>query len=188
MELFKFMQTTDKILVIDLEATCWENRPEYQRQHSEIIEIGVALLDVRTGTISKNLGILVEPYKSEISPFCTQLTTITPEMVTKEGVSLEDAYELLLDEYESHELTWASYGAYDKGMIERQSKKWSLHNPLTNKHINVKAEFAKTKKSKPMGMDRALKSIGIQLEGTHHRGVDDARNIAKILRWILNNN
>jgi inhibitor of KinA sporulation pathway (predicted exonuclease) len=23
------------------------------------------------------------------------------------------------------------------------------------------------------------------LEGTHHRGIDDARNIAKILSWIF---
>jgi len=32
-----------------------------------------------------------------------------------------------------------------------------------------------------------LALLDIPLEGTHHRGVDDANNIAKILRWILNN-
>ena len=35
------MNTTDKILVLDLEATCWEEDGAYQREHSEIIEIGV---------------------------------------------------------------------------------------------------------------------------------------------------
>jgi len=30
------------------------------------------------------------------------------------------------------------------------------------------------------GMDQALKKFGITLEGTHHRGIDDAFNIAKI--------
>lgn len=36
----------DKVLVIDLEATCWENEPP-KGQKSEIIEIGVALVDVK---------------------------------------------------------------------------------------------------------------------------------------------
>jgi inhibitor of KinA sporulation pathway (predicted exonuclease) len=36
-------------------------------------------------------------------------------------------------------------------------------------------------------MEGALNLLNIPLEGTHHRGVDDAKNTAKILRWILNN-
>jgi inhibitor of KinA sporulation pathway (predicted exonuclease) len=35
-------------------------------------------------------------------------------------------------------------------------------------------------------MAGALELLDIPLEGTHHRGVDDAKNIAKILSWILN--
>ena len=31
-----------------------------------------------------------------------------------------------------------------------------------------------------MGMKGALRNENIKLEGTHHRGIDDARNIAKI--------
>jgi len=34
-------------------------------------------------------------------------------------------------------------------------------------------------------MSGALEMLNMPLEGTHHRGVDDAKNIAKILRWIL---
>lgn len=33
----------------------------------------------------------------------------------------------------------------------------------------------------------ALQLLGIPLEGTHHRGVDDSTNIARILRRILSN-
>ena len=178
------MYTTDKILVLDLEATCWEGKPPAGQQN-EIIEIGVCLLDTQTGAITQSQGILVQPYKSEISPFCTQLTTITPKMLEEEGVSLEEAFQILEEEYDSYDLTWASYGAYDQGMIERQARKWSLHNPMSEDHINVKNEFAKVYSTKPKGMDGALKDIGIKLEGTHHRGVDDAKNIAKILWEIL---
>ena len=79
---------TNKIIIIDLEATCWEGIPP-QGEVSEIIEIGICLLDTLTGEISNNRGILVKPTHSKISPFCTQLTTITPELVAREGVSYE---------------------------------------------------------------------------------------------------
>lgn len=34
-------------------------------------------------------------------------------------------------------------------------------------------------------MSEALQILNIPLEGTHHRGVDDAKNIAKILRTLI---
>ena len=34
-------------------------------------------------------------------------------------------------------------------------------------------------------MAKALRMANIELEGTHHRGKDDAYNIAKILRKML---
>ena len=39
--------------------------------------------------------------------------------------------------------------------------------------------------SREPGMDAALKMLDIPLEGTHHRGGDDAKNIAKILVHTL---
>jgi len=38
----------DKLIVIDIEATCWEGDPP-EGQAAEIIEIGVCVLDVTTG-------------------------------------------------------------------------------------------------------------------------------------------
>jgi len=34
-------------------------------------------------------------------------------------------------------------------------------------------------------MDGALRRVGLPLVGTHHRGIDDARNIARILPFAL---
>ena len=31
----------------------------------------------------------------------------------------------------------------------------------------------------------ALQMCGLPIEGTHHRGIDDARNIARMLPWIV---
>ncbi len=34
------------------------------------------------------------------------------------------------------------------------------------------------------GMKKAMAILNLDLNGTHHRGIDDARNIAKILQVI----
>jgi inhibitor of KinA sporulation pathway (predicted exonuclease) len=36
-----------------------------------------------------------------------------------------------------------------------------------------------------VGLDEALRLVGLPLEGTHHRGGDDAWNIAALLAAIL---
>ena len=38
--------------------------------------------------------------------------------------------------------------------------------------------------SKGFGMAQALQQLGLELKGTHHRGIDDARNIAAIFRHM----
>jgi inhibitor of KinA sporulation pathway (predicted exonuclease) len=47
-------------------------------------------------------------------------------------------------------------------------------------HISLKHQYADIKGIKGVGMPTALKMEGLTMEGTHHRGIDDAKNIAKI--------
>lgn len=72
-------------------------------------------------------------------------------------------------------------------MLKDQSAKFRVDYPLSDDHMNVKTLFAQLHPTvrKSVGMARALGELNFKLEGTHHRGVDDARNIAKILYWCL---
>ncbi|GGG23652.1 exonuclease [Dokdonia pacifica] len=179
------MNTTDNILVIDLEATCW-NGPIPKGQVNEIIEIGICVLNAQTGEISDPRGILIKPERSTVSPFCTELTTITQDMLDQDGISFEDACDIVRDAYEGHYNTWVSYGDYDRNMMQRQCKIRNIDYPLSHDHINVKQLFYEIKDlRKKVGMKGALNILNIPLEGTHHRGVDDAKNIAKIMDWCL---
>jgi len=176
----------DKIVVVDVEATCWEgaNPPGME---NDIIEIGICLLNVQTGEITDNRGIIVLPERSEVSPFCTKLTTITPEMVAREGIPFKEACNILKQQYLSQSRVWASYGAYDQKQFQRQCSAMGIGYPFGPSHINVKTLFAlRHKLSHETGMAGALERLQLPLEGTHHRGVDDALNIAKILRELLN--
>lgn len=180
------METTNEIIIIDLEATCWEQDGDDQKQRSEIIEIGVCKLNTETGKITSSEGILIKPVKSEISEFCTRLTSITPEMVDEHGITLTEACNILEKRYNSKNLTWASYGGYDRAMLKEQCSKIGIPYPMSSHHINVKVVLSEIHGlTKGIGMARALRMLNIPLEGTHHRGVDDAKNIAKILNTLV---
>jgi inhibitor of KinA sporulation pathway (predicted exonuclease) len=79
-------------------------------------------MHAKKGMVSKNEGILVKPQYSKVSLFCTELTSITQEMLDNDGILLEDALDILRLEYDSESLTWASYGNYDLNMLQKPVK------------------------------------------------------------------
>ena len=83
--------------------------------------------------------------------------------------------------YKSHDYLLCSWGLYDKKQFESDCLIHGLDSTWTENHINVKKEYGKLKNlRRAKGMKNALKMERIALEGTHHRGIDDAKNIAKI--------
>jgi inhibitor of KinA sporulation pathway (predicted exonuclease) len=174
----------DKILVIDIEATCWEGDPP-AGQTSEIIEIGLCVLDVASGRRSAPRAIMVKPQRSTLSDYCIQLTTITPDMLA-DGYTFAEACELLRAEYRSHQRTWASYGDYDRLQFAAQCEAWGVPYPFGRSHINVKNLLAlQLGLNREVGLQQGSRLIGLTFEGTLHRGVDDAWNIAAVLERVL---
>lgn len=176
----------DKLVVVDLEATCWKKEPPPGQQH-EIIEVGVCLLPVDTLEIQDNRGILVRPTRSTVSEFCTKLTSLTQDMVDG-GVSFAEACATLEADYDSKHRIWLSWGGYDLRMFKAQCASFEVPYPFSDHHVDLKGVFAALRnKGKRVGMARALKMLEINLEGRHHRGGDDAYNTAKILEFLYRN-
>lgn len=169
----------DKLVVIDLESTCDEPRPRWQ---GEIIEVGVCLLDLQTLAITDKRGILVKPDNTPITPFCTSLTTLTPELIEREGISLFQAMVILQEQYGIRERTWASWGDYDRNQLIKDCNAHKYGFPgEKSSHINIKNTLAVEYGWRSGGgLDKALEKFGLTLEGTQHRGIDDANNIARI--------
>lgn len=94
--------------MVDLEATCWNTPKPPRGEKHEIIEIGWALLDTETNPPSTVRAgtYLVKPVRSTVSDFCTELTTITPELLQVEGMSLKEAFGRLVEEVDSHKYVW----------------------------------------------------------------------------------
>ena len=69
---------------------------------------------------------------------------------------------------------------------KKKCKSFGILYPMGDEHTSVIVHFAeKFGLVKPTGMNGALHLLDIPLEGTHHRGIDDGKNIAKILNWCL---
>ena len=170
----------DKIIVIDIEATCWDG-PIPNGEESEIMEIGICLIDIASAKREEKRSIIVNLKNSELSEYCSELTTLTREQLEK-GVSFEEACNILKNEYLAKNRAWASYGDYDKDKFEMQCKSRNIEYPFSLTHINIKNLFAvKNRLKNEVSMPEALKILNLPLEGIPHRGVCDAWNVALIL-------
>lgn len=183
-EVSAVVKKMDQILVVDLEATCWEGSPPLGQRH-EIIEIGLCVLDIATGRRLDNPTLIVRPMQSTVSDYCTRLTTLTQAHV-EAGISLARACQILRDEYGSRQRIWASYGDYDRRMLKSACRTSNVAYPFGSRHLNVKTLFAAVHALREeISLAKAMETMGWPLEGTLHRGGDDAWNIARILGHIL---
>ncbi len=174
----------DQIIVIDVECTCWPGSPP-PGQESEIIEVGVCMLDVATGQRQRQHSFLVRPTRSTVSEFCTQLTTLTQAQV-EHGVSFSRLCAMLQDEYRASQRVWASYGDYDRTQFQRQCLASGVVYPFGPSHLNIKTLFALVHNLRQeVALPQALALLGAPFEGIHHRGGDDAWNAAAILSALL---
>lgn len=176
-----------KVLVIDVESTCWEP-PEVQpaNEISEIIEIGIAVVDTYDLKIVQNDSIIIRPQRSKISKFCTKLTTLTQEYVDQ-GTTFQAAMEILRKNYDSQNRTFVSWGDYDRKMFERNCQDYGVKYPFGPRHMNLKNSFAVLNAmTRELGLDKAIADwTPLKMTGTHHRGIDDAKNIAEVLCYTL---
>ncbi|SDM50947.1 3'-5' exonuclease [Streptomyces wuyuanensis] len=171
----------DQLLnVVDVEATCWDGTPP-PGAVSEIIEIGLTVVDLRARERVARHRVLVRPRRSEVSAFCTELTGLTRAEVDT-GVEFADACRLLAAEHAAGSRPWASWGDYDRKQFERQCAATGTAYPFGHRHTNAKAVFtdARGLRKRP-GMAQALRIAGLPLEGRHHSGEDDAWNIAALV-------
>ncbi len=172
-------------LVIDLEATCSDDRT-IRPDQMETIEIGAVLVRLSTFEAEDEFQWFVHPVRHPVLlPFCKKLTGITQAMVDA-APGFPEAFAALRTRLVSGRagMVWGSWGRYDERQLKQDCAlhRVPYHMPA---HINLKVSFRETQGvRKKQGMAGALALCGLKLEGAHHRGIDDARNVARLLPWI----
>ena len=169
-------------LVVDLEATC-DDAGAIPRGENETIEIGAVLVDGANLSVIAEQTIFVCPIlHPRLTPFCTELTSITQDMV--DHALLFPAAIARLVAFGTRAL-FCSWGNYDRNQLAADCARHGIPMPLSE-HWNLKDGYAyRAGSRKGLGTMAAMRRLGIPFTGTHHRGIDDARNIAKMLPYIL---
>ena len=173
-------------LVVDLEATCSDDNSVPKRE-MEIIEIGAVLVDGFTLEAVDEFQSFVRPIRhGQLTAFCTELTSIEQSDVDEAPGFKDVVKEMKGWMYGSDTFTFCSWGDYDHKQLVQDCDLHGIAYPMPGGHINLKRAFsAKQGIAKKLGMAGALAHVGIELTGTLHRGIDDARNIAKLLPWCV---
>jgi len=176
------------LLVVDLEATCDDRNKTpslVPKNEMETIEIGAVLVETATLETVGELGVFVRPVRHPVlTDFCKALTTITQADVDAAPL-FPEAVANVARFLDGRRALFCSWGDYDKNQLAQDAAHHGIRLPFVQSHVNLKKRFSEQLgEPKRFGMDGALKRVGLTLDGTHHRGIDDARNIARLLPWI----
>ncbi|HEY8375040.1 MAG TPA: 3'-5' exonuclease, partial [Nannocystis sp.] len=186
------MTSFDRIVVLDFEATC---EPGGAPSPQEVIEFPSVLVSLADRAVEDTFSTFVRPiHHPRLSEFCKDLTSIRQEDI--------DAAPTFPEVLAAHRAWLEGHGLFDSDGRERFAfvtcGDWDLATMLPvqcaaagidigrlprayRRWINIKKIFLATLgKPKSLGMPTMLSALGLQLEGTHHRGIDDCHNIARI--------
>jgi len=176
---------TTRVLVFDLELTCEEPTPP--GYESEIIQVGVAYLELPSLEITGRAEFLVKPPTQPISEYCTELTGITARDIKKYGVDFRVALKWMTEKYGFRRYVSMAWGD-DRLDIVRQCRKFGfpeLYDESHGEFINLAALAALKGLAKRGGLLGAMKALGLEFEGRQHTAGDDAYNTARVLRELL---
>lgn len=168
---------------MDLEASCWEQA--WARSRMETIEIGAVRLDADLRVVDEYATFVRPVAFPRLSSFCTKLTSITQEQV-----DVADTFPRAFARF----LTWmgadarlVTWGAFDVGQLRLDCDRHDMVFPehLAVTHLDLKSAFGRWKGRKRVAMAEALDLLGLPFEGHPHRGIDDARNLARLVQATL---
>jgi inhibitor of KinA sporulation pathway (predicted exonuclease) len=174
-------------LVVDLEATCSDDRIAVPRDEMEIIEIGAVIVDSTTFESLSEFQSFVRPVRNPaLTGFCRELTGITQSEVDAAS-GYKDVLSEFVEWFSSYQdCLFCSWGDYDRRQFERDSEYHGVVYPFAARHLNLKDAYARKRGlRRGRGLSGVLEAEGIRFEGRPHRGIDDARNIAKLLPLIV---
>ena len=171
-------------IVVDIEATCWKDWENASEM--ETIEIGAVKLDSDFNYVDE-FSIFIRPViHPQLSEFCIQFTSIQQTDVDTAAL-FPEAFNTFLNWAGSEPFIWYSWSSYDRTRLIKDLEFHKQEIPETIlQHKDLKQLYADTEGlPQQVGMRRALKNLGVEYKGRQHRGIDDAKNTAEILRHVM---
>ena len=173
----------NRIVCFDLEMCCWNENGVGTT--GEIIEVGLAEIDLVKGEIVKRAQYYVKPEQDEVSLFCSQLTGITPRKIEKQGRPLEEVLKSMIKNFGGANKIYASWGRDDL-ILAQECQDKGIEMPF-KEFINLATLYRVQHrlKDKRIGHKAAQETENIEWEGRQHSGYVDAYNLAKLALTML---
>jgi inhibitor of KinA sporulation pathway (predicted exonuclease) len=179
---------------VDLEATCDEiGEAESKRplavvpEQMEAIEIGLVVIDLETLEVVDEFQRFVRPQINPIlTDFCKRLTSIQQANVDV-ALTYQDVGEDLRTFAAAYpDAAWASWGDYDARQLECDACLAGCPSLLEGlPHFNARKWYAGLYDDRRKSLKQTVEAIGLVWQGTYHRGIDDAKNVASIIKEML---
>lgn len=179
---------------VDLEATCDQvDESESPRSlavfpdQMEMIEIGLVVIDPETLEVVDEFQRFVRPQINPIlTDFCIKLTSIQQADVDSARTYQEVGAELRTFAASYPNAAWASWGDYDARQLERDAGLAGCPSLLEGlPHFNARKWHAGLYDDRPKSLKQTVESLGLVWQGTYHRGIDDAKNVASLIKEML---
>ena len=184
-------ERVDYFLVLDFEGV--NNKYHGGPDIMEIIEFPVLKVNAQTLETESIFHSYVQPtIHTQLNPVCTEITGITQAMVSGQP-TLPEVLKLLDNWMKAERLLeegvttcFVTCGDWDlKTGLPTQCKYQKIDYPeYLRKWVNIKDIFMELTGTKGFSMKTMLKDLHLELEGRHHSGIDDSKNIAKILKTL----
>ena len=171
--------------VIDLELSCYPANEFPHGETKEIIEVGLAIVDLRSLSITKTYSVPIVPSVSTISPYCTELTGWTGAKLKRQGVEFKEACRRLSEKYGGQNRLLIT-DSDDPDFFREQCLAMQVTYPFGTDCINVSTLFALfTGEFRKVSLESMLAKFGMEFEGRLHSAEDDARNIARLFIRLI---
>lgn len=170
------------ITVFDLEYTAWECSMARHwltpGEYREVVQIGAVKLDANSFARLDEFKLLIRPrINHQLSAYFRNLTGITQDAVTRDGVDFADAYRLLVAFAGDGPI--AAFGRDDRALMDNLRLYGITDAEPLPVFYDLRGWFA------VQGVDpRGLMScdipaaLGVPSVGQSHDALDDARNLA----------
>jgi len=179
------------LCIIDFEATCSSKNTLFPQ---EIIEFPAILYNATTLQVIAEFHSYKPQYHPTLTPYCKQLTGIKQQDIdnapTLDQVLIQFSQWLILHEMEDDDFAIVTCGNWDlKTMLPNECHLKNLFVPhCFDSWINLKKIFCDCYNvRKEPTMMKMLDFLALDLRGRHHSGIDDARNIVRIVEVMVRN-
>lgn len=174
---------SNKILLLDTELTCFEGADENNKSPSEIIQFGMAIVNLDTLEIERSGSYYVNNERVIISKFCTQLTGITQNMLYRQGLHLGHVAELLRERWgvsskKTQVVTWGCEPQWMKPDFEIKR----IDYPFRDNILDLSSYYKLGRGFKHgLRLIDVAEQYGVEVEKPIHDAKSDAITTARLL-------